>query len=211
MHGIRTIDDLVINSTFLILSSAKTWQEQEPISEASTNEPHANFLKEFWWHDVKLTGADIILLNLIMQTIAFIYMAIAFLYTAGEVYASPAKFDSLCAVSGAFSRCSVEFEENQLVFVSIDGFNEMNFCSKKSISYRSNPSSPYKKVSGSESMIVNAVRGEKGIDHDFLFKYADKNSQGRAARIIVRFKNHKVAINFAGKISESTKACRTDT
>ena len=145
-----------------------------------------------------------------MKIIALIYMAIASIYTAGKVYASPAKFNSLCAVSGAFSRCSVEFEENQLVFVSMDGFNEMNFCSRKSISYRSNPSSPYRKVSGSESMIVNAVKGEKGIDHDFLFKYPNNNSQGRASRIIVRFKNHKVAINFAEKISESMESCRTD-
>ena len=61
-----------------------------------------------------------------MKIIALIYMAIASIYTAGKVYASPAKFNSLCAVSGAFSRCSVEFEENQLVFVSMDGFNEMN-------------------------------------------------------------------------------------
>ena len=145
-----------------------------------------------------------------MKIIALIYMTIASIYTAGKVYASPAKFNSLCAVSGAFSRCSVEFEENQLVFVSMDGFNEMNFCSRKSISYRSNPSSPYRKVSGSESMIVNAVKEEKGIDHDFLFKYPNNNSQGRASRIIVRFKNHKVAINFAEKISESMESCRTD-
>ena len=145
-----------------------------------------------------------------MKIIALIYMAIASIYTAGKVYASPAKFNSLCAVSDAFSRCSVEFEENQLVFVSIDGFNEMNFCSRKSISYRSNPSSPYRKVSGSESMIVNTVKKERGIDHDFLFKYMNNNSQGRATRIIVRFKNHKVASNFAEKISESIKSCRTD-
>ena len=145
-----------------------------------------------------------------VKTIALIYLAIASIHTAGKAYASPTKFDSLCAMSGAFSRCSVEFEENQLVFVSMDGFNEMDYCSRKSISYRSNPSSPYRKVSGSGSMIVNAVKEEKGIDHDFLFKYANNNPQGRASRIIVRFKNHKVAINFAEKISESTEYCRVD-
>ncbi len=145
-----------------------------------------------------------------MRIVALIYIAIASIYTAGQVSASPTKFNSLCAVSGAFSKCSVEFEESQLVFVSMDGFNEMNFCSRKSISYRSNPSSPYRKVSGSESMIVNTVREEKGIDHDFLFKYANHNSQGRATRIVVRFKNHKVAINFAEKLSSSTKSCEAN-
>ena len=143
-----------------------------------------------------------------MQIIALICLAIASIHTAEKAYASPAKFNSLCAMNGAFSRCSVEFEENQLIFVSMDGFNEMDYCSRKSISYRSNPSSPYKKVSGSESMIVNTVKREKGIDHDFLFKYANNNSQERASRVIVRFKNHKVAVNFAEKVSESIKYCQ---
>ena len=143
-----------------------------------------------------------------MRIVAFILVAIASIYTAGKVSASPAKFNSLCAVSGVFSRCSVEFEENQLVFVSMDGFNEMNFCSRQSLSYRSNPSSPYRKITGSESMIVNTVRQERGIDHDFLFKYANDNSQGRATRIVVRFKNHKVAIDFAEKLSASIESCQ---
>ena len=147
-------------------------------------------------------------MNILMKTIALASIAIASIYTAEKVSASRAKFDSLCAMSGAFSRCSVQFEENQLAFVSMDGFNEMNFCSRKSISYRSNPSSPYRKISGSESMIVNTVKKERGIDHDFLFKYANDNSQGRATRIVVRFKNHKVAINFAEKLSESMKPCQ---
>ena len=143
----------------------------------------------------------------ILRTLALASAILASTYTAAQVSASPLKYNALCAASGAFSRCSVEFEENQIIFVSIDGLHEMDICVKNSISYRSNPASPYHKISSSETTFVDTVKRERGIDHDFLIKYQPKNPSDRPKRIVVRFKNRKIAINFAEKFSKSTKYC----
>ena len=129
------------------------------------------------------------------------------MYTATQVSASPSKYNALCAASGAFDRCSVEFEKGQIIFVSIDGLHEMDFCARNSMSYRSNPASPYYKISSSETTIVDTVKRERGIDHDFLIKYQPKNPSDRPKRIVIRFKNRKVAINFAEKFLKSVKYC----
>ena len=142
----------------------------------------------------------------ILRTLALASTILAS-YTAAQVSASPLKYNALCAASGEFSRCSVEFEKDQIIFVSIDGLHEMDICARNSISYRSNPASPYHKISGSETTIVDTVKRERGIDHDFLIKYQPKNPSDRPKRIVVRFKNRKVAINFAEKFSKSTKYC----
>ena len=142
-----------------------------------------------------------------MKTLALVHIFAALLNTATQVSASPMRFNALCSASGAFDRCSVEFEKSQMIFVSIDGLHEMNFCTKKTISYRSNPASPYQKISGAEKTIVDTVRRERGIDHDFLIKYKSNNSGDRQTRIIVRFKNQKAAIKFAEKLSQSTESC----
>ena len=142
-----------------------------------------------------------------MKNLATVGAIAALLNTVTQVSASSAKFNALCSASGAFGRCSVEFEKDLMTFVSIDGLHEMNFCAKKTISYRSNPASPYRKISGTESTIIETVRRERGIDHDFLIKFKPNDSEDRPTRIIVRFKNHKVALKFAQRLSQSTKGC----
>ena len=126
-----------------------------------------------------------------MRTIALAPAILASMYAAAQVSASPAKYNALCAASGGFGRCSVELEKDQIIFVSIDGLHEMDFCSRNSISYRSNPASPYHKISSPETTIVDTVKRERGIDHDFLIKYQPDNLSDRPRRIVVRFKNQK--------------------
>lgn len=107
------------------------------------------------------------------------------------------KYDALCAISGGFDRCGIKIDRNEIIFVSIDGFNSSNYCSSLIIGYRSNPASPYKTIIGSVSDLVSVVKEERGIDHDFLFRYADDYSSSRKKSIVARFKNHSVAIEFA--------------
>ncbi len=107
------------------------------------------------------------------------------------------KYDALCAISGGFDRCGIKIDRGEIIFVSIDGFNSSNYCTSLIIGYRSNPASPYTAITGSVSDLVSVVKAERGIDHDFLFRYSDDYNSPRKKSIVARFKNHSVAIEFA--------------
>lgn len=85
----------------------------------------------------------------------------------------------------------------------MDGLISIKLCSRLiSLSYRSNPASPYVKVSPSKSDLSRIVKTEAGIDHDFLLTNKDA-SGSRAWRLIIRFKNKDVAFKFASAIEKS--------
>ncbi len=76
------------------------------------------------------------------------------------------------------------------------------------IGYRSNPASPYKRVKLTEINLQSIAKKERGIDHDFLFSVPKANSV-RKENLIVRFKNHKVAVNFAGIVDKALASCKS--
>ena len=118
------------------------------------------------------------------------------------------KYKALCSNGGIFDGCSVFVENNKLNSISIHGVSELNLCHEEAkIGFRSNPSSPYKKVSVINSKLEEVTKKERGIDHDFLFAVPRENSN-RKDRLIVRFKNHKVAVDFAGFIDQFSSTCR---
>jgi hypothetical protein len=58
------------------------------------------------------------------------------------------KYKALCSNGGIFDGCSVFVENNKLNSISIYGVAELNLCHEQvKIGFRSNPASPYKKVS----------------------------------------------------------------
>ena len=80
------------------------------------------------------------------------------------------KYKALCSTGGSFDGCSVYIENKNLNSISIHGVSELNLCHKEAkVGFRSNPSSPYKKVSIMNSKLEGVAKKEKGIDHDFLF------------------------------------------
>ena len=117
------------------------------------------------------------------------------------------KYKALCSIGGIFDGCSVFVKNNKLNSISIHGVSELNLCHEDAkIGFRSNPSSPYKKVNVVNSKLEEVTKKERGIDHDFLFAVPKENSN-RKDRLIVRFKNHKVAVDFATLIDLSTSTC----
>ena len=119
----------------------------------------------------------------------------------------PGRYDALCAVSGKFDGCDVFLENNSVNSISIDGARELNLCNEKTrIGYRSNPASPYKRVHKEKKDLEAITKSEKGIDHDFLIAVPKLNSVRRET-LIVRFKNHKVAVAFAQEIDYALSRC----
>ncbi len=117
------------------------------------------------------------------------------------------KYKALCSNGGVFDGCSVFVKNNKLNSISIHGVSELNLCHEEAkVSFRSNPSSPYKKVSITNSKLEEVTKQERGIDHDFLFSVPQENNY-RKDRLIVRFKNHKVAVDFAGLIDLFSSTC----
>lgn len=112
------------------------------------------------------------------------------------------KYDALCSAGGGFDRCGVQLENDEVVFISIDGFNEMNYCLPHTLGYRSNPASPYRKVQGDLKNLAAVVKAESGIDHDFLFRYAEAENSSRRKNVVVRFKNHSVAVRFSEELTD---------
>ena len=116
-------------------------------------------------------------------------------------------YDALCAAGGRFDLCDVYIKNQALSSISIDGARELSLCDQQArIGYRSNPASPYKRVSVENQNLVQIVTKEKGIDHDFLFAVPRPNSPRRET-LIIRFKNHKVAIDFAQKEDKVLSTC----
>ncbi len=122
----------------------------------------------------------------------------------------PGIYDALCAVSGKFDGCDVFLENNSVNSISIDGARELNLCNEKTrIGYRSNPASPYKRVHKEKKDLEAIAKSEKGIDHDFLIAVPKLNSVRRET-LIVRFKNHRVAVAFAKEIDNALTRCSND-
>ena len=65
----------------------------------------------------------------------------------------------------------------------------------------------YKKVNTMNSKLEEITKKERGIDHDFLFSLPKENSY-KKDRLIVRFKNHKVAVDFAEVIDLFSSTCK---
>ncbi len=119
------------------------------------------------------------------------------------------KYDALCAVSGGFDGCSVYIEKKKINSISIDGARELDLCHEKArIGYRSNPSSPYRRISSDNNSLEKIASKEKGIDHDFLFAVPKPDSPRRET-LIVRYKNHKVAVDFAGIVDLALNTCES--
>ena len=117
------------------------------------------------------------------------------------------KYDALCAASGGFDGCSVYIENKKINSISIDGARELDLCHEKArIGYRSNPSSPYRRITSENKSLEEIARKERGIDHDFLFA-VPKPGSPRRDTLIVRYKNHKVAIDFAGIVDLTLNTC----
>ena len=57
------------------------------------------------------------------------------------------------------------------------------------------------------SKLEEVTKKERGIDHDFLFAVPRENSN-RKDRFIVRFKNHKVSVDFASLIDHISSTCK---
>ena len=57
------------------------------------------------------------------------------------------------------------------------------------------------------SKLEEVTKKERGIDHDFLFAVPRENIN-RKNRLIVRFKNHKVAVDFASLIEDISSRCK---
>ena len=118
------------------------------------------------------------------------------------------KYKALCSKGGVFDGCSVFFKNNQLNSISIYGVSELNLCHEEAkIGFRSNPSSPYTKIGFTNTKLKEITKKERGIDHDFLFSIPNQNSL-RKDRLIVRFKNHRVAVDFAGSIDLLSSKCK---
>ncbi len=119
----------------------------------------------------------------------------------------PGRYDALCAVGGRFDLCDVFLENKELNVISIDGARALDICHEKArIGFRSNPASPYKRVSKTTGSLEKIARKEKGIDHDFLVAVPKPNSVRRET-VIIRFKNHKVAIDFGQSVDTSLSTC----
>ena len=118
------------------------------------------------------------------------------------------KYKALCSKGGVFDGCSVFFKNSELNSISIYGASELNLCREDAkIGYRSNPSSPYKTIGFTNSKLKEITKKERGIDHDFLFSIPNANSL-RKDRLIIRFKNHRVAVDFAGSIDLLSSKCK---
>ena len=118
------------------------------------------------------------------------------------------KYKALCSNGGQFDGCSVFVKNNKLNSISIYGVSELDIChTEAKVGFRSNPSSPYKKINTMNSKLEEITKKERGIDHDFLFSVPKENSY-RKDRLIVRFKNHKVAVDFAGVIDLFSSTCK---
>ena len=189
--------------TLLILSSANKYEGKFPISNK----------------EAKILDKFLINITFLMK-IALIIASMLLLFgvnTPSEARLSTIfepkekekdKYKALCSNGGIFDGCSVFIENNKLNSISIHGVSELNLCHEEAkIGFRSNPSSPYKKVSFVNSKLEEITKKERGIDHDFLFAVPRENSN-RKDRLIVRFKNHKVAVDFAGFIDQFSSTCR---
>tara|TARA_Y100001968_G_C19413718_1_gene747775 strand:- start:1535 stop:2014 length:480 start_codon:yes stop_codon:yes gene_type:complete len=117
------------------------------------------------------------------------------------------KYEALCASGGGFDGCSVFIDNQSINAISIDGAKELNLCHEKAkIGYRSNPSSPYKRIGFENTNLESIALQERGIDHDFLVSVPKTNSV-RRKNLVVRFKNHKVAVDFAGIMDLVLSTC----
>ena len=136
-------------------------------------------------------------------TLAYAVLLGAYLTQASSYIALGSTFNSLCSTGGRFEKCDLEIEDGKLESISMDGLISIKLCSKLiRLSYRSNPASPYVKVSPSKSDLSHSVKSEPGIDHDFLLaNNAARDS--KVWRLIVRFKNKDAALRFAAAIEES--------
>ena len=75
------------------------------------------------------------------------------------------KYKALCSKGGVFDGCSVFFKNSELNSISIYGASELNLCREDAkIGYRSNPSSPYKKIGFTNSKLKETTKKERGID-----------------------------------------------
>ena len=96
--------------------------------------------------------------------------------------------------------CDVTIDETTITAVSMTGITEILHCHPgTSYAYRSNPSSPYIKVAAHGKSAQKAVKDEVGQDHDFLIRSIDL-SGNKSSRLIVRFKNKLVALEFASTL-----------
>ena len=119
------------------------------------------------------------------------------------------KYEALCASGGRFDGCSVFIKNQSINSISIDGAKELYLCDANSrIGYRSNPASPYRRVGLTEVNLESIAKKERGIDHDFLFS-APKLNSVRKNKLVVRFKNHKVAVDFAGIVDLALATCNS--
>ena len=202
MHGIKTTEDLVVKVTLFILSSAYKYEV-----ELLSRKIEVNILDKF-----------LITINYLMK-IALIIAPILFFLSLDKPSEArlstifepkekqTGKYKALCSNGGQFDGCSVFVKNNKLNSISIYGVSELDIChTEAKVGFRSNPSSPYKKVSTINSKLEEITKKERGIDHDFLFSVPKENSY-RKERLIVRFKNHKVAVDFAGVIDLFSSTC----
>ena len=201
IQGINTTEDFVEKVTLLILSSANKYEGKLPISNKE-----ANILENFLINITFLMKIALIIapILLLFGVITPSEARLSTIYESKE----KDKYKALCSNGGIFDGCSVFVENKKLNSISIHGLSELNLCHEEAkIGFRSNPSSPYKKVSVINSKLEEVTKKERGIDHDFLFAVPRENSN-RKDRLIVRFKNHKVAVNFASLIDQFSSICK---
>ena len=150
-----------------------------------------------------LTAKDMSISRNAQLTLAYALFLGAYLAQATSGIALGSTFNSLCSTGSRFEKCDLEINDGELESISMNGLVSIKLCSKLiRLSYRSNPASPYVKVSPSKSDLSKTVKAEAGIDHDFLL--TNKDARGsKAWRLIIRFKNKDAALKFAAAIEES--------
>jgi len=150
-----------------------------------------------------LTAKDMSISRNAQLTLAYALFLGAYLTQATSGIALGSTFNSLCSTGSRFEKCDLEIKGGELESISMNGLTSIKLCSKLiRLSYRSNPASPYIKVSLSKGDLSKTVKAEAGIDHDFLL--TNKNIRGsKVWRLIIRFKNKDTALKFAAAIEES--------
>ena len=140
--------------TFFILSSAYKYEV-----ELLSRKIEVNILDKF-----------LITINFLMK-IAIIIAPILFFFSLNKPSEArlstifepkekeTGKYKALCSNGGIFDGCSVFVENNKLNSISIYGVAELNLCHEEvKIGFRSNPSSPYKKVSVINSKLGTGIK-----------------------------------------------------
>ena len=202
IHGINTTEDFVEKVTFFILSSDNKYEGKLPIRNRDSNILDKFLMLITFLMKIALIVAPVLLLSDI-NTSSKARLSTIFEPKEKETD----KYKALCSNGGIFDGCTVFLKNNKLNSISINGVSEFNLCNEEAeIGFRSNPSSPYKKVSVMNLKLEEVTKKERGIDHDFLFSIPKENSYGKN-REIVRFKNPKVAQDFARSIDVISSTC----